>query len=109
MTQKINKTQLFKMAHAMVRKATFETFGEALRKAWQVLKLRATMFAGKVEFAYRKTDGAVRKAIGTLCNINYTPAPLAPGKVRREKPIDQICYFDVEKNAFRSFMAASLI
>lgn len=106
MAQNINKTQLFKMAHAMVRKAAFGTFGEALRKAWQVLKLRAMMLAGKVEFAFRKTDGSIRKAIGTLHNINYTPAT---GKVRREKPVDQICYFDVEKNSYRSFIAASLI
>lgn len=109
MANAINKSQLFKMAHTMLRKAVVANFSEALRKAWQVMKLHAQMLIGKVEFAYCKMDGGVRKAVGTLFNIDYTPKTPANGKPRRERPADVVCYFDVEKNAFRSFCAANLI
>ncbi len=109
MATQINKSQLFKMAHTMLRKAEASNFSEALRKAWKVMKLHARMLAGKVEFSYRKMDGGIRKAVGTLFNINYTPKTPADGKPRKERPVDVICYFDIEKNAFRSFCAANLI
>ncbi len=109
MANAINKSSLFKMAHTMLRKGEVCNFSHALRKAWQVMKLRAQMMVGNVKFAYRKATGEVRKAVGTLFNINYTPAPQSPSKPRRERPADIVCYFDVEKNSFRSFAAASLI
>lgn len=109
MANKINKSQLFKMAHTMLRKAEVKNLSEALSKAWKVLKLHAKMLAGKVEFSYRKLDGGIRKAVGTLFNINYTPKAPANGKPRKERPVDVICYFDIEKKAFRSFCAANLI
>lgn len=105
----INKSQLFKMAHAMVRKAEVTTFADALRQAWKAMKVKAAMLVGQVEFSYRKTTGEIRKAVGTLFNINYTPAVPVAGKPRRERPADVVCYFDVEKNAFRSFCAYNLI
>lgn len=109
MAKSINKSQLFKMAHTMLRKAEVANLSQALRKAWQVMKLHAQMLVGKVEFSYRKTTGEVRKAVGTLFNINYTPKPQAENKPRRQRPADVVCYFDVEKNSFRSFCAANLI
>lgn len=109
MATQINKSQLFKIAHSMLRKAKFSSMAEALRQAWRVLKLRAAMLAGKAEFAFRKVDGTIRKAVGTLANINYTPALAVDGKPRRQRPVDQICYFDIEKKSFRSFNAWSLV
>lgn len=109
MKAQINKSDLFKMAHAMVRKATCSNLSEALRQAWKVMKVKAQMLVGKAEFTFRKLNGEIRKAVGTLCNINYTPKTPANGKPRAPKPADLICYFDVEANGFRSFTAASLL
>lgn len=109
MATSINKSQLFKMAHAMLRKAEVNTLSEALRQAWKAMKLHANMLVGQVRFTFRKVSGEIREAIGTLYNIDYTPKTPANGKPRKERPVDVVCYFDVEKNAFRSFCAANLI
>ena len=109
MKANINKSQLMKMAHTMLRKAEVANLSEALRKAWKAMKLHAAMFVGQVRFSFRKVSGEIRQAVGTLCNINYTPKTPANGKPRKERPADVVCYFDVEKNAFRSFCAVNLI
>lgn len=109
MKANINKSQLFKMAHTMLRKAEANNMSEALIKAWKAVKLKATMMVGKAKFAYRKLDGTIREAIGTLFNLNYTPKTPANGKPRKARPDDIICYFDIESNGFRSFNAANLI
>lgn len=108
-TLKINKSQLFKMAHTMLRKAEATNMSEALIKAWKAMKLKATMMVGATKFAYRKLDGTIREAVGTLFNLNYTPKTQANGKTRKPRPEDIICYFDIESNGFRSFNAANLI
>lgn len=105
MKAQINKSQLFKMAHTMLRKAEAANLSEALTKAWKALKLKAAMMAGNVAFAFRKLNGEIRQAVGTLVNVAYT----AKNTTRKAGPADVICYFDVEKNAFRSFNAANLI
>lgn len=109
MTTQINKSELFKVAHAMVRKAKAANISEALKQAWKVMKVKAAMLVGKVAFAYRKMDGQIRKAVGTLNNINYTPKTPANGKPRGARPADVICYFDIEAKGFRSFCANNLI
>ena len=42
------------------------TLAEGLRKAWQVFKLKAAMTRGIVRFYFRKVDGTIREAYGTL-------------------------------------------
>lgn len=52
---------------------------------------------GVVNFIYKKKDGSIRKAIGTLKDMN----------VKFKKP-DIISYFDIEKKGFRSFKLDNL-
>lgn len=52
---------------------------------------------GVVNFIYKKKDGSIRKAIGTLKDMN----------VKFKKP-DTISYFDIEKKGFRSFKLDNL-
>lgn len=107
MATKIDKSKLFKIAHAIIRKAQASCFSEALKLAWKAIKIYTQMQTGKVEFTFKKLDGTIRKAVGTLCGIDYTPSP---GAVKRVKPDDDVmCYFDVEKNNFRSFRVFTLI
>ncbi len=108
MALNINKHRLFKMAHAMIRKSEAINLSDALRQAWKVMKLQAQLLVSKVHFTFRKVSGEIREAYGTLCDIDYTPKTPANGKPR-QRPDDIICYFDLDKQAFRSFNAANLI
>lgn len=95
------KTKLFKMAWAM--RSQFETFAEALKQAWKVAKLYAQMLIGNVKFQYRKVDGSIRDAVGTL-SVTYDSK--GTGKA---SPIDSLVYYDCLSNGWRSFKIANLI
>lgn len=94
------KTKLFKMAWATVSK--FNSFAEALTAAWKVTKLASKMKQGVVSFAFKKIDGSIRKAIGTLKDI---PATLGFKAVN----YSVFTYFDIEANAYRCAKVENLI
>lgn len=95
------KTKLFKIAHAI--KAQFATFGEALKQAWKIIKLEVRMMAGNVSFKFRKVDGSIREAVGTL-TVKYESK--GNGK---PMPVDSMMYYDTEANGFRSFKVFNLV
>ncbi len=81
----MNKSQLFKLAHSI--KSQFESFSQALKQAWVVLKLRARMAKRYVSFKYRKVDGSIREAVGTL-NFSYE------SKGGKSSPVDSLVYHE---------------
>lgn len=95
------RTNVFRQAWELVR-ATGKTFAVCLAKAWNLYRLGKEMKKGVVKFAYEKVDGSLRKALGTLKDLNYT----SKGK---ESSIKTFNYFDVEANSFRSFRIENLI
>lgn len=95
------KTKLFKIAHAI--KAQFATFGEALKQAWKIIKLQARMIVGNVSFKFRKVDGSIREAVGTL-TVKYESK--GNGK---PMSVDSMMYYDIEANGFRSFKVFNLV
>lgn len=103
---KVNKSKLFKIAHAILRKGEAENFSQALKSAWKAIKVYSRMFVGSVEFTFKKVNGEIRHAIGTLFNLNYVRKTTGEGDA---KNADVICFWDCEKEAFRSFKAATLI
>lgn len=103
---KIDKSKLFKIAHAIYSEQTAKSFSEALKQAWKAIRVYSSMLVGKVKFQFRKVNGELRDAIGTLTDIDYTPKGNGP---RKPGPADVIKFFDVEKMQFRSFKAANLI
>lgn len=103
---KVNKSKLFKVAYAVLRKAQAASFSEALRIAWKAMKIYTSMLIGKVEFSFRKVNGDIRKAVGTLSNLNYEAKGAGNNT---DKNADVICFWDCDKNAFRSFKAATLM
>lgn len=106
MKMKVNKSKLFKVAHAILRKAQVSTWSEALKAAWKAMKVYTRMLTGKVEFTFRKVNGEVRNAVGTLHDLNY----VAKGTgANTDKNADVICFWDCEKQSFRSFKAITLI
>lgn len=72
----------------------FDTFAEALKYAWNVVKLRISMLIGTVTFKYRKVEGSIREAVGTLSNVPETKGGSSSKGV--------FVYFDVVAGGWRS-------
>ncbi len=94
------KTLVFKTAWECYKKGIFGTFSEALRKAWKIEKMKKALRAGKLEFSFRKDNGEIRKAVGTLNSEMFTyevkSAEVTP-------KLDVVKYWDLEAEGFRSF------
>ena len=94
------KSLLFKIAHTV--KSSLNSFSEALKYAWKVIKLRMKMKKGIVSFRFKKVDGSIREAVGTL--------PATPQSDSNRKPnLKVFTYFDVEKNDCRCSRIDALI
>ena len=106
MATKISKSLVMKAAWSIVKKAEVQTISEALKLAWKAIKLKAAMAKGVMEFTFRKANGEIRKAIGTLQPefINYESKGTT-----RQPCYSTVAYWDLERHAFRSFSIASLI
>lgn len=103
---KVNKSKLFKIAHAIIKKGEASNFSDALKAAWKAIRVYSGMLVGKVSFTFKKVNGEIRHAIGTLFNLNYVRKTTGEGE---SKNADVISFWDCEKEAFRSFKAATLI
>lgn len=103
---RINKSMVMKAAWETLRKHKASSFAEALHKAWQAYKLKAKMALGVVKFVFRKTNGEIRNAVGTLAKNLYQYEAKGTGHAA---PACTIRYWDVEKKAFRSFCVDSLL
>ncbi len=95
------KSILFYRAH-QIAKQTKVSFSIALKKAWAVLKLANKMKNEVVEFAFKKVDGSIRLAKGTL-NIAYESKSNRPFNTGTQT------YFDIEADGFRCFKIENLI
>ena len=96
------KSRLFNIAWSIVDQ--FNSFAEALAHAWKVIKLyKALCTQATVNFTYRKIDGTIRAAIGTL-----TSTPATKGSDRKNNH-SILTYFDVEQNGWRSSCVNNLI
>lgn len=96
------RTSVFKRAYEMM-KATGKTFSICLSKAWAIYRLSKRMKKETVRFTYEKADGTLRKAIGTLKDINN----LIKGTGKEN--YKTFNYYDVEAKGFRSFKVENLI
>lgn len=100
-------SQVMKSAWAVFKsKGNTESFSTCLKKSWKAIKVKAQMFTGKVHFQFKKADGTIREAWGTLKNGSFTYV----SKNSNRKPCySTVVYFDLVKNAFRSFSIDSFI
>lgn len=91
-TQKRNQlSEIMNLAWQMVRRNGY-TMSEALKVAWTNIKLRALLHKKVVEFYFKKTDGTLRQAFGTLMS-NRIPET----RVRRKRQITVRCTSIVKK------------
>lgn len=99
----MKKSLVFQIAHFI--KGQFSSFSEALKHAWKVVKLKYRMLNGVVEFSFKKVDGSIRNATGTLQKefVNYEV------KGGHKSNFGVMAYFDIEQGGFRCFKIENLI
>jgi len=100
--EKNYKHRVFCMAYALMN-ATGKAFEVCLSRAWALHRLTRLMRKGVVTFSYERADGSLRKAKGTLKNVDH----LIKGK--RAENFKTVKYFDIEANGFRSFRVENFI
>lgn len=100
------RARVMKYAHNLFN-ATDKSWRYCLLKAWELYRLAKRMRHNVVMFAYEKTDGTIRRALGTLMNV---PAGSTLRGKRMTKPsYKTFAYFDVEKSQMRCFRIENLI
>lgn len=100
------KSEVFKTAWAFIKDGLFATLSEALKAAWNKVKLVAKLKKGVAYFQFRKTDGTVRNAIGTLNGQNFDYTPKGSNK---KTNLNLVTFWDVEKRAFRSLNISTFL
>ena len=96
------KTLALTIAHALRNK--FANWSDCLRHAWKLAKLKFAMLRGVVEFQYRKIDGSIRNAIGTM------KSDLFSYEYKGQKSNYGVMpYYDLEAGQFRCFKLENLI
>ena len=103
--KKTDLRNIMQMAWQFVKRNGM-TLAEALKKAWQVFKLKVQMMKGIVRFYFRKVDGTIREAYGTL---RTDLMPEIKGEDNRRKNDTVQTYFDTERQEFRCFKLANIV
>ena len=98
---KVNLSALMRAAWRFVKEYGF-TMSDALKQAWMWFKLRAKMTKGVVKFIYKKVDGTLREANGTLLNVPRT-------KGVRTSPYGCQTYYDMDCQDWRCFRIENLM
>lgn len=96
--------EIMSLAWQLVKRNGF-SMSEALKCAWANMKLKAAMKQRIVKFYFKKVDGFVREAYGTL-KENLIPA--TNGDNRKKNDTVQV-YFDTERQEYRCFKKANLL
>ncbi|AMR32396.1 hypothetical protein A0256_13670 [Mucilaginibacter sp. PAMC 26640] len=96
------KKRLFNIAWSIVDQ--FNSFSEALTHAWKVIKLQLALTTrALVNFTFKKVDGSIREAVGTLVNV-----PIPKGGARKPKS-SLLTYFDLQQNDWRCAKVENII
>lgn len=103
-TEKRNQLkEIMSLAWSFVRKNGY-SMSEALKCAWTNIKLRALLHKKVVEFYFKKTDGTLRQAFGTLMS-NRIPETKGTKKAADNCQV----YWDCEKEEWRCFKKCNLM
>lgn len=103
-TEKRNQLrEIMNLAWQMVKRNGY-SMSEALKVAWVNIRLRALLSKKIVEFYFKKTDGTLRQAFGTLMS-DKIPETKGMKKTANNCQV----YFDTEKEEWRCFKKCNLI
>lgn len=97
----------------MKTKEQLVSLGLTEKKAEEVMLLESRMLERAIAFQFRKKDGSIRNAVGTLCRSLmkqqdgslWKPKTDAPA---RENP-NLVNYFDMDEKSWRCFVVGNLI
>ncbi|GAB2582336.1 SH3 beta-barrel fold-containing protein [Spirosoma areae] len=98
-----DRAEILRMAWQLIKKAGL-SFGEALKRAWATVRLKAQMLVKPVSFFYYKDDGSERFAVGY-----YGAAPETKSDAKPSGTLLAIRYYDTLVQGWRSFRADRLI
>ena len=87
-------------------RTTRQAFGECLKLAWRNFNLVRNMHTEVVRFYFRKVDGTLREAWGTLRSDIVPPID---GSDTRKKNNTVQAYFDTERQEWRCFKRLNLV
>jgi len=106
------------MANILVYQRGFDR-SKAFKCAHALYRLAEWLAKGLVEFSYMKEDGTIRHARGTLCDgvsekfdewkRKQAEKPKDKAKESEDSVKHVVKYWDVDKEAFRSFKAENLL
>lgn len=97
------RSTLFKKAHIIMAN-TGKSISDALKQAWKLYRLAKKMLKfEKVHFTYKKLNGDIREAVGTLKDVAHK---ISGAKTSSE---NVFCYWDIEADHFRSFRIENII
>lgn len=102
---KNNMREIMTMAWGFVRRNGY-TMSEALKVAWANFRLKMAMKQKIVRFYFRKIDGSVREAWGTLAE---SIVPATSGNSSRKQNDTCQTYYDTEKADWRCYKKANLL
>ena len=119
MNKKNHKRKIIcEQANFLVYKRGFDR-SNAFKCAHALYRLAEWLAKGLVEFSYMKDDGSIRHAHGTLCDgvsekfDEWKRKQAEKPKDKAKEPKDSVKhvvkYWDVDKEAFRSFKAENLL
>lgn len=97
-------SNIMRMAWRFYR-TTRRAFAECLKLAWRNFHLVRRMQTEVVRFYFRKVDGTLREAWGTL-RSDLVP-PVEGNDARKKNDTVQV-YFDTERQEWRSFKRLNL-
>ena len=103
---KINRSDVMKLAWAIRRKNPVTSLADCQVAAWKVILLYQALRKGSVRFTFQKQNGEVRQAIGTLKPDMFVQPPKT---TEQSTLLTVVRYYDMEKNAIRSFRADQLM
>lgn len=92
-----------------VAKSENISLSTALRLAWKSFKLKLRMKTEVVKFAFKKIDGTVREAVGTLVSSMLPKRDESQPTKERAKNYGVQVYYDLDRDCFRSFKVANLL
>ena len=78
-----------------------------MTKKVNLTELKEMLTKGTVKFQYKKNDGTIRTAVGTLKSDLITKKPA--GGQNKVKDAGYVTYFDLEKDWWRCFAESKLI
>ena len=93
-----------KSAHQLIKKLGI-TLSEALKMAWRAFKLKNSLQEWVTIFHYKKKDGSIRRALGTLDTALFE----YEAKGGKKDNLTTIAYYDMEADGFRSFSIENLV